>query len=79
MQNLDGLRPTQREVYDAVERFGPIPDHALVPLAQHVSRVHQSSSGIRTRRAELTDAGLVKSVAQVKMPSGRTAHVWSVA
>lgn len=75
------MTTSQRVVYDVLSNYGPLPDHALVPIAQHVEQVHQSSSGIRTRRAELS-AGpeplVVDTGRRVKMPSGRTAIVWSV-
>lgn len=72
---LSSLTKSQREVYSILKTYGPLPDHALVPLAQHVSRSHQSSSGIRSRRAELVAAGCVKADKQsVVMPSGRKAQ-----
>lgn len=72
---LSSLTTSQREVYDVLKTYGPLPDHALVPLAQHVARSHQSSSGIRTRRAELAQFGRVKADKQfVVMPSGRKAQ-----
>lgn len=77
MSGIDGLRPTQLEVYETLRRYGPLPDHALVPLAQHVVRIPQSSSGIRSRRAELARSGFVESINEVTMPSGRKAHVWA--
>jgi hypothetical protein len=69
----------QSAVYGVLEELGPLSDLALVPLAQHMLGVHQSSSGIRSRRAELTDMGLVVEVAKTKTPSGRTAGVYGVA
>lgn len=72
------MTPNQQAVYDVLQERGPLPDHALVPLAQHVAQVHQSSSGIRSRRAELARAGQVVEVGQIKMPSGRSASVWAV-
>lgn len=72
------LTKRQAEVYDVFQEFGvALPDHALVPLAQHASRVHQSSSGIRSRRAELTRKGLVQQVGTTKTGSGRTAGVYA--
>lgn len=57
-----------------------LPDHALVPLAQHVSGVRLSSSGIRTRRKELFDVGLVKRTTKtVTTGSGRPAAVYRIA
>lgn len=73
------MTPNQQAVYDALEQFGPVPDHALVPLVQHVAQVHQSSSGIRSRRAELAAREIVAQVDTIKMPSGRYAAVWAVA
>ena len=62
-----------------LKEHGPLPDHALVPLAQHVAQVRQSSSGIRSRRAELVAREIVTEVDEIKMPSGRKATVWAVA
>lgn len=70
---------SQREVLEVLDVYGPLPDTALVPLAQHVGDVHQSSSGIRSRRAELASQGLVKQVDTITLPSGKTAKVWDVA
>jgi hypothetical protein len=73
------MTAAQQTVLDAVETYGPLTDAALVPLVQHVSQARMSSSGVRTRRSELTDQGLVKSVGQVRMPSGRFASEWAKA
>lgn len=73
------LTDNQTAVLDVIRQYGPIADHALVPLAQHQMQVHQSSSGIRTRRSELALHGLVVEVATSKTGSGRTARVWAVA
>lgn len=75
MQKIKGRPVTDRQadIYAVIRDHGPLPDHALVPLAQHVASVHQSSSGIRTRRKELETIGLVKQVGRVKTGSGRTA------
>lgn len=70
------LTTAQAEVYTTLKKYGPLPDHALVPLAQHVATVHQSSSGIRTRRHELEDYGLVTEVGKVVTGSGRKAGVY---
>jgi hypothetical protein len=66
----------QAAVYDVLKQYGPIADHALVPLAQHQMQLKQSSSGIRTRRAELVDLGLVEEVGQTKTGSGRSAKIY---
>jgi hypothetical protein len=72
------LTPGQSAVYAVVKQHGPLADHILVPVAQHESGSHLSSSGIRSRRAELADKKLVKPTGTVKMPSGREAVVWDV-
>lgn len=72
------MRKTQQEVYDTLTKYGPLADHALVPIMQHECGSHQSSSGIRSRRAELFDSGDVQEVGAIKMPSGREAVVWGV-
>ena len=78
MKTIKGRKVTnsQAEVYGILRKFGPMPDHALVPLAQHASGLHLSSSGIRSRRKELADAGLVKGVDTVITGAGRKAGVY---
>lgn len=75
------LTPHQADVYSAMKDWSrAIPDHALVPLVQHVAGHHISSSGVRTRRSELEALGLVREVpsAAVKLPSGRKARAFKV-
>lgn len=69
----------QADVYDVLRRYGPLPDHALVPLAQHVTQVHQSSSSIRTRRHELAVVGLVRPHGMIRTSANRPAQIWKVA
>jgi hypothetical protein len=79
------MTASQQSVYDAMKEFGrPLPDHALVPLVQHVSGQKLTSSRIRTARAELSrtvvDGGpLVVPVGYVKTGSGRKARTWVAA
>jgi hypothetical protein len=73
------MTTSQKEVLHVLNQYGPLPDTALVPIAQHILDVHQSSSGIRTRRSELTSLGEVEQVSTITLPSGRTAKVWDVA
>jgi hypothetical protein len=69
----------QREVYDVFKTVTiPLSDQALVPLAQHMLKTNQSSSGIRSRRAELVDKGLLKQVDTTTTRSGRKAGVYGV-
>jgi hypothetical protein len=86
MPNIKGRRLTlaQADVYAVIKEFGHpkkgMPDHALVPLAQHAAGLHQSSSGIRTRRHELYELGLLEQSRDIyRTASGRTASAWRVA
>lgn len=78
MPFIAGTRVTasQEEVYNVLSSYGPLPDHALVPLAQHVMKLRQSSSGIRTRRRELVNLGLAQSVGTTTTGAGRTAEIY---
>jgi hypothetical protein len=79
MPTIKGVEVTERqaEVYRVMRSVRrPVADHALVPLAQHMSSVHQSSSGIRSRRAELTQKGLVIPTGSTTTGSGRKAVVY---
>lgn len=75
MPTVKGTRisDSQAEVYAAIKQYGPVADHALVPLAQHMCQAHQSSSGIRSRRAELVRKGLVVPAGSTRTSSGRQA------
>lgn len=81
-RSIDGesLRISQRAVLDLLRTRGPMPDHDLVELYDRtVPYPQQSHSGIRTRRRELVDAGLVVDTGErVRLPSGRRAIVWAV-
>ena len=72
------MTTSQQDVFDVLAKHGPMSDQALVPLAQHMGSVHQSSSGIRTRRAELVRLGRIQQVGTMRLPSGRGAAVWAV-
>lgn len=81
MNRINGIAVTdsQAAVYGVLKQFPKgLPDHALVPLAQHAQQVHQSSSGIRTRRSELWTKGLLQAVGTTKTASGRTAYVYAI-
>lgn len=81
---INGVRVTdsQAAVYGVIKQYGRktgLADHALVPLAQHQLGVHLSSSGIRSRRAELARKGLLQPTNKIATGSGRKAQVWAVA
>lgn len=75
------LRTSQADVLAVLAEMGESTDWDLVP-AYHRAAVRgevqrQSDSGIRTRRDELTEAGLVENTGrEVRLPSRRMATVW---
>lgn len=71
------MTASQAAVLRILKDRGPMPDHVLVPIVQHLSGDHFSSSRIRTARNELCRQKLVKEKSQIKMPSGRMASVWT--
>lgn len=74
------VTPAQKAVYDVLRHFPKgLADNALVPLAQHQMHIGQSSSGIRTRRSELVELGLVIDTnRRVLTPKNRKATVYGV-
>lgn len=72
------MNESQQAVFAVLKKYGPLSDQALIPLAQHMASVPQSSSGIRTRRGELVCLGFVKQVDTVPTLMGRRAAVWAV-
>lgn len=71
------MTESQQEVFDILKKWGPFPDHVLVPVVQHLGKRHMSSSGVRTRRNELEKTGKVRETGQfVETPTGRMASVW---
>lgn len=74
------LRKRQTAVYAALLVLGPSTDERLVEsYATLVPRLPQSPSGIRTRRSELVDRGLVRWTGdKTRIASGRLARIWEV-
>jgi hypothetical protein len=71
------LRASQRAVLRAFTIYGPMTDEELVLRYSDHASVRQSSSGLRTRRAELVAGGHLYDTGQKrKMRSGRSAIVW---
>jgi hypothetical protein len=71
------MTKTQKDIYQIIEQYGPISDQVLVPMAQHIAK-YKSSSGIRSRRAELADKGLLREAGRITLPSGRRAATWEI-
>lgn len=74
------IRNSQQEVLDTMRRWWPLTDRALVAILYSANGKGQSPSGIRTRRSELVDMGLVVDTGfRNTAPSGRREIVWAVA
>jgi hypothetical protein len=79
--SIDHLRDRQMSVLTVLWDWGPMTDTDLVERYEGLAREEliprQAPSGIRTRRKELVDLGLVSnSGARQKLASGRWAIVW---
>lgn len=76
------IRASQRRILGLLRQHGPMTDHALyswLVMESPNGRPTISSSGARTRRAELAamDPPLVEDSGQrARLPSGRQAIVW---
>lgn len=80
---VDRLRETQRVILEILDRFGPACDQDIETYARQLHSLgeapKQSPSGLRSRRAELVDAGLVRdSGERTKTSSGRQTIVWEI-
>lgn len=74
-RSVTGIRETQAEIHRLLKAHGPMTDEEII--ANYRGR--QSVSGIRTRRHELVDAGLVKAAGKRKGQTGRAMTVWEAA
>lgn len=78
--SVKGIRFSQFAVLRALGKIKSGTDLDIADAYEHeYGVIHpQSPSGLRTRRAELVDAGLVVDTGQRKrLPSGRQAVVWA--
>lgn len=75
-ESVDRITETQEYVLKALRK--PRPDVELIEAYRAFKRAPRASeSGIRSRRAELVDRGLVIDTGRrVKLDSGRYAIVW---
>ena len=75
-RSVRDIRRSQAEVLSILRRFGPLTDEAIAYRAHDVGIV-QSPSGLRTRRRELVDLGLVLDTGRrAKTVSGRSTAIW---
>jgi hypothetical protein len=74
------VRENQVYVYQVLSQLGPSTDEWLVYCYPQYMRDHpQSPSGIRTRRKELRDKGMVQWTGQkVRGKTNRLMRVWEV-
>jgi len=73
---LEDLRESQREVLWVLALHGPMIDEDLIE-ACYDEGISQSRSGIRTRRKELEDKGLVKATGEKdETRAGNPAIMW---
>lgn len=73
------LTAGQARVLQAFADFGhAMDDTTLALFVHHTSDKPMPSSGIRTRRAELADKGLLEVVGTKRLRSGRSAAIWGL-
>jgi len=82
-QSSEKIRISQRDLLSVLLERGPITDTGLVEAYTELARrgevIEQSPSGIRTRRHELVDRGLVVDTGEKQvLPTGRRAILWDV-
>ena len=76
-RSVEGITDTQTRVLSLLLEFGPMTDAALAVAYGKRWGMLISSSGLRTRRAELTDMGqVVDTGRRLPLESGRMAIVW---
>jgi len=75
-RSVTNIRRSQWEVYQALLNYGPRIDEELVFLMRNAGS-KQSTSGIRTRRNELTKFGLVVPITEKRMTQyNNPSQVW---
>lgn len=72
------LTAGQEAVLRAFYEFAPMDDTALTVYVHHISGRSMSSSGIRSRRAELVRKGLVAVTGVKTLKSGRNAAIHGI-
>lgn len=75
-ESVTNITPLKQEILQRL--MTPMTDADLIEAIRVSSRLIVTESGVRSRRAELVQAGLVKDTgARVKLATGRSAIVWS--
>ncbi len=83
-RSVTNLTEKQQAILTTLKAFGPLTDSELVDTynREHARQINasliplQSDSGLRTRRHELAEAGLVRDIGKKKLPTGRQAIIW---
>lgn len=76
--SVRNVTQAQAAVLELLDRFGPLTDLELAMRHSDETTDPVSPSGLRTRRAELTEAGLVYDTHERReSPSGRLCAVWA--
>ncbi len=76
--SVTNITPLKQEILQRL--MTPMTDTDLYQLLTISSRLIVTESGVRSRRAELVQAGLVKDTGErVKLATGRKAIVWGTA
>lgn len=77
-QSVTNATDLQRTVLELLKKHGPSTDMELAQRHADDTDEPASPSGLRTRRAELTEAGLVYDTNERRLsPSGRSCVVWA--
>ena len=75
-RSVTNITPLKQEILQRL--MTPMTDTDLYHLLTTSSRLIVTESGVRSRRAELVQAGLVKDTGErVKLATGRKAIVWA--
>jgi hypothetical protein len=75
-QSVTNITPLKQEILQRL--MTPMTDQLLYELLDRTSDLVVTESGVRSRRSELVQAGLVKDTgAREKLKTGRNAIVWA--
>ena len=75
-QSVTNITPLKQEILQRL--MTPMTDADLIEVIRTSSRLIVTESGVRSRRSELVQAGLVKDTgARVKLATWRSAIVWT--
>lgn len=76
-QDPEKLRDSQREVLTLFEQHGPMIDLTMMACAERAG-IKQSPSGLRTRRHELKEKGLLRHSGRYEVVGKRRHIIWEL-